>query len=248
MEKPLQLTKEPHEGFYCVRDRNNNPLTVPLPYEDAKEIFESLNREFPRSELVNALEEHVGVFDALFVHCCSNGVFNAWGEPFDCTKMNEVHHKTNRLLKAEHLYELQWLCRFGASLPSPLTPLDINKKSWVYVRGSGVFNIQPSCHHLFLSGMLAMRHWDSLGWNSIRQAEAAVTVDTFKASDLFMCITPGVMLKSSLSHSPLIVSPGSLTQEEKEFLELYAKNGAVDVMPSESAEYADNLRRKFLKK
>lgn len=247
MEKPLQLTKD-LGGFYRVRDRSNNPLTVPLLYEDAKEIFDSLNHEVSRSELVDTLKDHKSVFDALFGHCCSNGVFNAWNKPFDCTKLNEVSHKTERLLKAEQLYELQWLSRFGASLPSPLSPLDVNAKSWVYVRGLGVFTIQPSHHHLFLSGMLALRHWNSLGWHSVRQAEIAVSVDTFRASDLFMNVTPGVMIKSSLRDSPLMVSPGELTKEEEEFLEMYGKIGLVDIMPQEGCDYIDKLRLKFLPK
>jgi hypothetical protein len=36
-------------------------------------------------------------FDALFVHCCSNGVFNAWGQPFNCTSLNNARMKTTKL-------------------------------------------------------------------------------------------------------------------------------------------------------
>lgn len=247
MEKPLQLTKD-LSGFYRVRDRSNNPLTQPLPYEDAKEIFDALNHEVPRSELVAALNQHNEVFHELFAHCCSNGVFNTWGKPFDCTNLNEVNHRTERLLKSESLFEHQWLCRFGAGMPSPLTALTANEKSWVYVRDYGVFHVQPSHHNLFLAGMLALKHWESMGHSSVRQAEIAVSIDNSRASDLFVALTPGVMIKSSVHGSPLMVSPGELTAEEKEFLQVFGKRGLVDNLPKETPETLDRLRSKFMKK
>ena len=247
MQKPLQLTKDLGD-LYQVRGRNDNPITTPLPFEDAKEIFDALNHDVTRSELVEALKLHKEVFDELFAHCCSNGVFNAWNKPFDCTKLNEANHKTERLLKSENLYEHQWLCRFGASMPSPLSVLEVNRKSWVYVRGHGVFYVQPSHHNLFLAGMLALKHWETLGHLSLKQAEWSVSSDNSRASDLFMCITPGVMIKSSVYGAPLMVSPGELTEDETEFLREYGKTGLVDVLPVESPEYIERLRTKFKKK
>lgn len=50
---------------------------------------------------MSLLNECRGVFDDLFGHCCSNGVFNAWGKPFNCTKLNEVNRKIGDALKSE---------------------------------------------------------------------------------------------------------------------------------------------------
>lgn len=100
MERPLKLVKD-LGGSYRVRDRRNDPLTERIPHKDAKEIFDALNHESTRSELLKALKMHKEVFDELFGHCCSNGVFNAWGKPFDCTKLNEANCVTERLLRLE---------------------------------------------------------------------------------------------------------------------------------------------------
>jgi len=50
-------------------------------------------RERLRAELEQAVEALVkwqAVFQDLFGHCFSNGVFNAWGKEFNCTNMNNA--------------------------------------------------------------------------------------------------------------------------------------------------------------
>lgn len=53
-------------------------------------------------DLLEACKKWQSVFDELFGHCLSNGVFNAWGQPLDCTKMNEASEASNAAIaKAE---------------------------------------------------------------------------------------------------------------------------------------------------
>ncbi|MNJ08756.1 hypothetical protein D3C77_28800 [compost metagenome] len=51
------------------------------------------------TKLKEALVKYEKVFDELFGHCCSNGVFNQWGKMFDCTELNEAHQTADRVLK-----------------------------------------------------------------------------------------------------------------------------------------------------
>lgn len=106
----------------------------------------------------------------------------------------------------------------------------------------------PSHHNIFLSGLFAAREWESLGYMSSREAEYAVSVDTGRASDLFIQTTPGVFLKSSVPGSALLVSPGELTQEEKDFLNKYMRVGLVENERAEDEAYTSRLRSKFVKK
>lgn len=100
MEKPLKLVKD-IGGFYRVRDRRNDPLTERIPHKDAKEIFDALNHESSRADLLKVLKMQKEVYDELFGHCCSNGLFNAWSKPFDCTKLNGVRLRIEKLLSLE---------------------------------------------------------------------------------------------------------------------------------------------------
>lgn len=249
MKKPLQLTKD-LAGFYRVRDRDGEAVSCRLPFEDAKEIFDALNNSVPRSELIELLAGHKRVFDELFGHCCSNGVFNAWNKPFDCTSLNETNHKTERVLLFETIYEDQWLGRYGASSQTtPLSVLTLSETSWVYVRGRGVYYVQPSHHNMFLSALLILREWENWGYSSVREAEQVVCSDPGRAADGFLMTTPGVFIKSSVTNSPLMISEGELTSEEMDFIGLYKARGLeVEESPPSSKERVTVVLNKFRKK
>lgn len=50
------------------------------------------------ARLFDALSRYEMAFDSLFVHCCSNGVFNAWQRPFNCAGLNDAHEKAKDAL------------------------------------------------------------------------------------------------------------------------------------------------------
>lgn len=52
--------------------------------------------KYPAFEAVAASQ---AAFDELFGHCVSNGVFNAWQKPMDCTKLNAAVHLTGRVMR-----------------------------------------------------------------------------------------------------------------------------------------------------
>lgn len=47
----------------------------------------------------SALVKYEEAFDGLFISCCSNGVFNAWGKPVNCTALNEAHDMARKALR-----------------------------------------------------------------------------------------------------------------------------------------------------
>lgn len=47
----------------------------------------------------SALVKYEEAFDDLFTSCCSNGVFNAWGERVGCTALNDAHHIAKKALR-----------------------------------------------------------------------------------------------------------------------------------------------------
>lgn len=51
------------------------------------------------SELEDALRAYERVHESLFVHCLSNGVFNAWGKAYNCTELNNAHLNAEKVLK-----------------------------------------------------------------------------------------------------------------------------------------------------
>lgn len=51
-----------------------------------------------RGQLVSALQKYEEAFDDLFGHCCSNGIFNAWGAIVDCSLINEAHSLAGSVL------------------------------------------------------------------------------------------------------------------------------------------------------
>lgn len=67
----------------------------------AKEVDEANDRigalTEERDEFAASNMAWNNAFDALFVHCCSNGVFNAWGIPFNCTSLNNARMKNPKL-------------------------------------------------------------------------------------------------------------------------------------------------------
>lgn len=48
--------------------------------------------------IIHALEAYEAAREGLFIHCLSNGVFNAAGEPLDCTALNEAHLAAEKAL------------------------------------------------------------------------------------------------------------------------------------------------------
>lgn len=52
--------------------------------------------KYPALEAVVASQ---AAFDEMFDHCVSNGVFNAWQKPMDCTKLNAAIHLTGRVMR-----------------------------------------------------------------------------------------------------------------------------------------------------
>jgi hypothetical protein len=47
--------------------------------------------EVQNRDLLAALKQYEQAFDGLFTHCLSNGIFNAWQAPHDCTALNLAH-------------------------------------------------------------------------------------------------------------------------------------------------------------
>lgn len=60
--------------------------------------MERLERE--RDQLLVALKSYEMAFDGLFAHCLSNGVFNAWQAPLDCTALNLAHEAAGAAIAA----------------------------------------------------------------------------------------------------------------------------------------------------
>lgn len=52
-------------------------------------------------EALKLLKKAHDVFEDLFVHCLSNGVYNQWGKSFNCTDLNRVKYEIECYLKAE---------------------------------------------------------------------------------------------------------------------------------------------------
>ena len=100
MKKPLKVTKG-LAGLFYVRDADGAVVAANIPQESAELIASAVNNPTSPAELLSLLEECRAVFDNLFGHCCSNGVFNAWGKSFDCTKLNGVKYKVENTLKAQ---------------------------------------------------------------------------------------------------------------------------------------------------
>jgi hypothetical protein len=53
--------------------------------------------KFLNTEANIALAAYEKAFEALFAQCCSNGVFDAWQKPVDCTLLNEAHDLASRV-------------------------------------------------------------------------------------------------------------------------------------------------------
>lgn len=51
-------------------------------------------------DAIAALKEYEAFFDQLFAQACSNGLFDAWGRPINCTRLNKAHQMADRALKA----------------------------------------------------------------------------------------------------------------------------------------------------
>lgn len=51
-----------------------------------------------RDDLLEALDQYQSVFDQIFAHFYSNGVFNCWGKPFDCTSLNDAHSNASKAI------------------------------------------------------------------------------------------------------------------------------------------------------
>lgn len=52
-----------------------------------------------RDALLAAVEKYEIAFDGMFAHCCSNGVYNHWGRPLDCSALNEAHRLGEKAIK-----------------------------------------------------------------------------------------------------------------------------------------------------
>lgn len=64
-------------------------------FDQLRDSNDKLKEE--RDELAASNMAWNSAFDALFVHCCSNGVFNAWGIPFNCTSLNNARMKNPKV-------------------------------------------------------------------------------------------------------------------------------------------------------
>lgn len=51
-------------------------------------------------QMREALEAYESAREQLFMHCLSNGVFNAWGHAMDCTQLNDAHLLASDALRA----------------------------------------------------------------------------------------------------------------------------------------------------
>ena len=61
-----------------------------------------------RYKRLRKLEEHLQIWmnvrQQLFAHCLSDGVFNIWQKEFDCTSLNDIQFKTEKLIKRAKKY------------------------------------------------------------------------------------------------------------------------------------------------
>ncbi len=51
-----------------------------------------------RDQLLEALKAYEAVWEEIFTHFLSNGLFNRWGEQFNCTKLNEAHQISEKAI------------------------------------------------------------------------------------------------------------------------------------------------------
>lgn len=58
------------------------------------------HRDMQNDMLLAALQKYEEAFDLLFGQCCSNGIFDAWGKPVNCTTLNEAHELAGKAIKS----------------------------------------------------------------------------------------------------------------------------------------------------
>lgn len=85
IDNPGPLRFEPMVNrFSCHVQRDNSIISE----EEAQSIARLIAAA---PDLLRALNEYQEARDGLFSHCLSNGIFNAQGDPVDCTKINQAH-------------------------------------------------------------------------------------------------------------------------------------------------------------
>lgn len=85
--------KAAHSAGHTLGLPGGNDITVEL-----MPAVEALKAS--HGQMLAALQKYEEAFDLLFGQCCSNGIFDAWGKPVNCTTLNEAHELAGKAIKA----------------------------------------------------------------------------------------------------------------------------------------------------
>lgn len=82
-----------HAAGHALRLPGGTDITVELlPAVEAMKTS--------HGQVLAALQKYEEAFDLLFGQCCSNGIFDAWGKPVNCTTLNEAHELAGKAIKS----------------------------------------------------------------------------------------------------------------------------------------------------
>ena len=98
---------DPDQTLTAIADLKASPIS-----EEAMDILRAENEQLERERdqlatqseaMREAIELYEQAFEGLFTHCLSNGIFNAWQKPLDCTLINNAHNSGQTLLNLPNL-------------------------------------------------------------------------------------------------------------------------------------------------
>lgn len=88
----IQQAKAAHAAGHALGLPGGTDITVELlPAVEAMKTS--------HGQVLAALQKYEEAFDLLFGQCCSNGIFDAWGKPVNCTTLNEAHELAGKAIK-----------------------------------------------------------------------------------------------------------------------------------------------------
>jgi len=87
-------------SYYHIYNNSGTPVAIVAVdysfnadtslFEGEETLDEITSLVVSAPNMLKALKLQQEAFEALFAHCLSNGVFNAWGKPLDCTLLNSA--------------------------------------------------------------------------------------------------------------------------------------------------------------
>lgn len=89
----IQQAKAAHSAGHALGLPGGTDITVEL-----LPAVEALKTS--HDQALAALQKYEEAFDLLFGQCCSNGIFDAWGKPVNCTTLNEAHELAGKAIKS----------------------------------------------------------------------------------------------------------------------------------------------------